>query len=51
LLHEGHKLPLWHPLVSGAPNTVRQAGVSMQDQTVSESVVPLDDWEDYLLDD
>lgn len=51
LLHEGHKLPLWHPLITGDPETVRQAGVSMHDQTVSETTVALEDWEDYLLDD
>ena len=45
-LHEGRDLPEWHPLVTGDPESVHEAGVSIRDQTVSEAT--LDDPEDAL---
>lgn len=49
LLHEGHELPSWHPLITGDPESVQRAGVSVKGITVAETDVPEDDWEDYLL--
>ena len=45
-LHEGRGLPDWHPLITGDPDSVHQAGVSIRDQTVSED--SLADPEDAL---
>jgi uncharacterized protein len=36
-LHEGKTLPEWHPLITGDPESVHKAGVSVRGQTVSET--------------
>lgn len=45
-LHEGKDLPLWHPLLTGDPDSTHKAGVSIRRQTVSE--LTLTDPEDAL---
>lgn len=45
-LHEGKPLPAWHPLLTGDPESVHRAGVSVRGQTISEA--ELDDPEDAL---
>lgn len=51
LLAHGNPLPDWHPLVSGDPETVHTAGISVRGRAVSEKQAgPLDahlvDWPD-----
>ena len=41
-LSEGKELPDWHPLISGDPNSVHAAGISVQDKAISES--DTDEW-------
>lgn len=50
LVADGDDLYWWHPLVSGDPETVHQAGISVRGRTVSEDDVPLEDFEDYLVE-
>jgi len=45
-LHEGRDLPEWHPLLTGDPESVHRAGVSVRGQTISETA--LADPEDAL---
>jgi uncharacterized cysteine cluster protein YcgN (CxxCxxCC family) len=51
LLWQGRELPDWHPLVSGDPETVHEAGISVQGWTVPEFEVPEEDWEDYIIEE
>ncbi|MBZ4023207.1 hypothetical protein CKO11_12140 [Rhodobacter sp. TJ_12] len=48
---EDQPLPDWHYLISGALETVHEAGQSVRGWTVSEAVVPEDDWQDYVIED
>ncbi|MFN3856458.1 MAG: YcgN family cysteine cluster protein [Caulobacter sp.] len=45
-LHEGKPLPAWHPLLTGDPESVHRAGVSVRGQTINEDT--LEDVEDAL---
>lgn len=47
-LAEGRDLAWWHPLVSGDPETVHRAGISVRGRAVPESSVDLSELEDYL---
>lgn len=48
LLSEGQDLPWWHPLVSGDPETVHTAGISIRGRAVPETKAA--DLEEYVVD-
>jgi len=50
LLAEGKDLQWWHPLVSGDPNSVHAAGISVRWRTLAEKDVDMDNLEDYIVD-
>jgi uncharacterized cysteine cluster protein YcgN (CxxCxxCC family) len=51
LLHEGRPLYPWHPLISGDPDSVHAAGISVRGRVVPEYEVAEEDWEDYPLEE
>jgi uncharacterized cysteine cluster protein YcgN (CxxCxxCC family) len=47
---QGRDLPAWHPLISGDPETVHRAGVSVRGRIgASEEEVEVDDLPDYIV--
>ncbi len=51
LLHEGKSLHDWHYLISGDPEAVHLAGVSVKGWTIPETEVPEDDWDNYTIEE
>lgn len=51
LLHEGKSLQDWHYLISGDPQAVHLAGMSVKGWTIPETEVPEDDWDDYTIEE
>ncbi len=51
LLAEGRPLPGWHPLVTGDPDSVHRAGVSVRRMTVPEFEVDVDEWEEFIIEE
>lgn len=49
LVRDGEDLYWWHPLVSGDPDTVHQAGVSVRGRTVPEAVIEIEDYESHVV--
>ena len=50
LLAEGRDLAWWHPLVSGSPETVHEAGVSVRGRvSASEEDVPTELWPERIV--
>jgi uncharacterized cysteine cluster protein YcgN (CxxCxxCC family) len=50
LLWEGEDLRWWHPLVSGDPETVHRAGISVRGRIFSEEQIPEEELEDHIVD-
>ena len=50
LLNRGDELPEWHPLVTGDPESVHKAGISVRGRATSEEFVHPDDLEDRDVD-
>jgi uncharacterized protein len=48
LLAEGKALYDWHPLISGDPETVHQAGMSIRGRAVGE--IQMEDLEEHIVD-
>lgn len=51
LLAEGKPLEWWHPLVSGDPDTVHRAGISVRHRVFSEKDIPENELEDHIQGD
>jgi len=50
LVAEGKELPLWHPLISGDPESVHVAGASVRHRVISETEVDDVDLQDHVVD-
>jgi hypothetical protein len=50
ILAGGGALEWWHPLVSGDPQSVHKAGVSVRNIAISETTVDPDHLEDFIIE-
>ena len=51
LLWSGQPLFDWHPLISGSPETVHTANISVRGMTLSEFDINEEDWEDHIIEE
>jgi len=50
LVAEGRPLEWWHPLISGDPDTVHEAGISLRGHTLTEETVADEELGDHIVD-
>ena len=49
-LSRGEPLDNWHPLLSGTPESVKLAGISVSDQCISAQFVPISEIYSHIID-
>lgn len=49
LLAEGKPLFDWHPLISGDPDSVHRADISIAGKGIADNLVPEEDWQDHII--
>ena len=49
LLAQGEILPSWHPLVSGDPASVHEAGISIRGRAISDEFVHPDGYDEHII--
>jgi hypothetical protein len=49
LVAEGRPLYDWHPLLSGDPNSVHKAEISLQGKGVADDKVPEEEWQSHII--
>lgn len=50
MLFEGRDLASWHPLVTGDPESVHTAGISVRNKAIPEDWINPDDLETYIIE-
>jgi uncharacterized cysteine cluster protein YcgN (CxxCxxCC family) len=49
LVNEGKDLYPWHPLISGNPESVHEAGISARGRSIPDTGIEVEDFEDFIV--